>query len=145
MKYLLLIAFLVSANACADFYLTLGGWSVHDKKYIDTCANAKYYCIRQKYNYNHKSLIVDYKGFTLGTYENSYFNRTNLIGYTYRKHGFSAIAAYGTGYRVENVDGSCPVKLGKECLLLSVGYTFQNLKLSLMGDAAAVSFEFKIK
>ena len=152
---LLILALLSGSVFADDIYLTLGGWSVHDKKYIDSCF--KFYdekispyrnkikpCKRIKYNGDHNSFIVDYKGLTIGTYKNSFYNRTNLIGYTYRKGGFSATTAYGTGYRVKNVDDSCPLKVGKECALLSIGYTYKNVKASLMGKALAVSFEFKL-
>lgn len=126
-------------------FITLGGWSVHDKKYIDICKDyTAEKCVRRKYNSNHNSLIIDYKGFTAGTYKNSFYNRTNLIGYTYRVKSFSFAAAYGTGYRIDEYPKACPLKLGKECALLSASYTYKNVKLSLMGEALSVGFEFKL-
>ena len=126
-------------------FITLGGWSVHDKKYIDICKDyTTEFCIMRKYNRNHNSIIIDHKGFTVGTYKNSFYNRTNLIGYTYRLKSFSFVAAYGTGYRIDEYSKACHLKLGKECALLSASYTYENVKLSLMGDALLFSFEFEI-
>ena len=135
---------MISSIALSTF-ITLGGWSVHDKKYIDICKDyTADICVRRKYNSNHNSLIIDHKGFTIGTYKNSFYNRTNLIGYTYRIKSFSFAAAYGTGYRIDGYSKACPLKLGKECALFSASYTYKNVKLSLMGEALSVAFEFKL-
>ena len=153
---LMILVLFSGAAAADDIYLTLGGWSKHSDEYYEQCRpkiigsdrlaiKTKYEdCQDIKYNGEHNSFIVDYKGLTIGTYKNSYGNRTNLAGYTYRKGGFSATAAYGTGYIVEGVRTDCPLKIGKECALLSVGYTYKNVKASLMGTALAVSFEFNL-
>ena len=142
---LMILVLFSGVSAAEDIYLTLGGWSKHHKPYIDVCPKVLVVtCYKPKYNSEHNSFIVDYKGVTVGTYKNSFYKRTNLIGYTYRRGGFSATAAYGTGYRLKNVDNSCPLKVGKECALLSVGYTYKNFKASLMGTALAVSFEFNL-
>jgi hypothetical protein len=154
---IILILALLSGAASADgIYFTLGGWSKHSDDDYEKCYNkiigsGRYSfvsslveCKNMKYNNAHDSVIIDYKGLTIGTYKNSYGNRTNLAGYTYRKGAFSATAAYGTGYRINNIAETCPVKLGKECALFSVGYTYKNVKASLMGQALVFSFEFKI-
>ncbi|MCP4273654.1 MAG: hypothetical protein GY781_17135 [Gammaproteobacteria bacterium] len=124
----------------ADIYLTLGGWSDHSDDGYELCKEE--YCERASYNENHNAIIADIGGFTIGTYENSYYERTNLVGYTYHWEGFAITGAYGTGYR--EVLGACRVDLGKECLLITASYSFEPFKLSLMGDALALSFEFKL-
>ncbi|MCP4272997.1 MAG: hypothetical protein GY781_13730 [Gammaproteobacteria bacterium] len=120
----------------ADIYLTLGGWSEHGKKEYEHNG------VHQEYNGSHEAVILDYKGLTVGTFKNSYHSRTNLIGYTYHWNNFAITSAYGTGYR--EVLGACRVDLGKECLLITASYSFEPFKLSLMGDALALSFEFKL-
>jgi hypothetical protein len=150
---ILMILVLFSGVAAADdIYLTLGGWSAHSHSSYPKCTGSRnlsgYYmksnCESIKYNSNHQGIIIDYKGFTVGTYKNSYFSRTNLIGYTHRIKRFSFVAAYGTGYIIEGARNDCTLRVGKECALLSLGYTYRSVKASLMGKALAVSFEFKL-
>jgi len=150
---ILMILVLFSGVAAADdIYLTLGGWSAHSHSSYQKCKgdrglsgySIKDNCESIEYNNKHNSMIIDYKGFTLGTYKNSYFKRTNLIGYTYRIKGVSLVAAYGTGYNVKDVKDTCPINIGKECLLFSVGYTYKHAKISYIGGAISLAFEINI-
>ena len=98
---------------CGEIYITLGGWSIHDKKYISNPkqeydkyqsyrdAGREYRIednLRPKINNEHNAFIVDYEGYTIGTYYNSYYKQTYLAGYTYRINRFSFVAAYSSGY-----------------------------------------------
>ncbi len=142
---------MISSIALSTF-ITLGGWSVHSHKQYQTCKGdigKKSYSIKENckysaYNSNHKGLIAEYKGFTIGTYKNSYYKRTNLIGYTHRIKSFSIVAAYGTGYNIKDLKDSCPIKIGKECLLISLGYTYRNAKISYLGGALSLAIEFSL-
>ena len=128
----------------ADIYLTLGGVSAHTDAFYSECSDIDT-CEEIQYNANHKAIIADIGGFTFGTFENSYYKRTNLIGYTHHWKGFAVTAAYGTGYRDHYDPDRCRIELGKECLLITASYSFEPFKLSLMGDALAMSFEFKLQ
>lgn len=144
MYKILLVLLLIPALASADdVYLTLGGWSVHsDKGYHIKKGDIVTY---KDYNSNHKALIVDYKGFTVGTYENSYSNRTNLIGYTYRHKNISLVSAIATGYTDINVNGeSCSIKIEKGCAIFSIGYSLSYLKVTYMLTSISLAFEFKL-
>ncbi len=131
---------MIEALLAADIYLTLGGWSDHSDDGYELCDD--YSCERIEYNEKHSAVILDIDGFTVGTYQNSYNSRTNLIGYSYHWKDFAVTAAYGTGYT--EIENACHVRLGKECLLITASYSFEPFKLSLMGDALALSFEFKL-
>lgn len=148
---ILILALLSGAASADDIYFTLGGWSSHSDNQFRYCPKQTQLevlvngseCQDFDYNGNHKSVIVDYKGATIGTYKNSYGARTNLAGYTYRHKNYSATVAYGTGYVIDGIDDSCGIKIdGKGCLLVSLAYTIDIVKFSLMGQALAVSFEF---
>lgn len=132
----------------ADIFLTVGGWSQHVKGGYNDCPRpmARTECKRQviEYNNSHEALILEYEGFTVGTFKNSYGFRTNMIGYNYRWKDFGLGAYYGTGYRDNEHFEPCQTDLGKECLLISASYSFEPFKLSLMHDALALSFEFKL-
>ena len=141
-------------------FITLGGWSVHSESgYHDCNKQEKSYtqdmqtnivyenkqCTKSKYNYNHNAIIVEHDGYTIGTYKNSYFQRTNLIGYTYRHKNLSVTGAIGTGYtRLKNNDYACTLPAFGECVLITVSYSLEPLKVTLMGSALAVAFEFKL-
>ena len=124
----------------ADFYLTLGGWSIHSEKTWEKCTSYGY---SEKYNGSHNAIILDVDGFTIGTYENSYGYRTNLAGYTHRIDKLSLTAAYGTGYKEHT--NTCTLDLGKECLLITAAYSSSPIKVSLVGDAVVLSLEFKLQ
>ncbi len=141
---------MLEAFLAADIYLTLGGWSYHPAMDYRKCSGEystpSYKCKDKKYNESHKSIILDVNGFTVGTFENSFNRRTNLIGYTYRfENNISLGAYYGTGYTGHEYNKDrCKTKFVNECVLLSIGYSIRPIKLSIMGKALAVSFEFKI-
>ncbi len=147
-------------SAIAETYITLGGWSAHKEKKFKKCEVRKYdkeytldgkvmftledkaeFCDMVKFNSNHNAFIVDHKGFTAGYFKNSYNKDTYLLGYTYRINDFSLSASMSKGYEGTQ---SCIKALGG-CLLLSASYTLPYYtKLSIMGDALAVSFEFSL-
>ncbi len=134
---------MISSIALSTF-ITLGGWSVHSDKNYSYCDDNDN-CRKQSYNYNHSSIIVEYDGYTIGTYKNSYFERTNLIGYTYRKNQWSVTGAIGSGYsNLKKNDNTCSLPAFGECVLITVSYSLEPFKLTLMGHALAVAFEFKL-
>lgn len=134
---------MIEALLAADIYLTLGGVSIHSSGTYSECV-AKNECIEVNYNENHKAVILDVEGFTVGTFVNSFSERTNLVGYTHRIDDFSITAAYGTGYDDHFGLDRCTIDLGKECLLVTASYSFEPFKLSLMSNSVAISFEFKL-
>ena len=167
-KYIIVLLAAMPLTATAETYITLGGWSVHGKKDFKSCDDLFTYsskrsssevirpaqtwkstksgkkCNYDKYNGSHKAVIVDRKGLTIGTYVNSYGFRTNLAGYKKRWKSFSLGAYYGTGYTGKNWEDGCKLKLAKECLLISASYSFRPLKVSFLGDAMALAFEFNL-
>jgi len=125
-------------------FITLGGWSVHsDKTYMSCYSEGE--CVKNKYNYNHSAVIVEHDGYTMGTYKNSYFQRTNFIGYTYRHNQLAVTGAIGSGYSgLKNNDYTCVLPAFGECVLITVSYSLEPLKVILMGDALAVAFELEL-
>ena len=133
---------MISSIALSTF-ITLGGWSVHNDKYYISCYEDE--CEKKVYNYNHSAAIVEYNGYTIGTYKNSYFQRTNLIGYTYRHKKLSITGAIGTGYtKLKDIDYACTLPAFGECVLITVSYSLEPFKVTLMGSALAVAFEFNL-
>ena len=142
---------MLEAILAADIYLTLGGWSYHHERKYYKCSersvNGAVFCKDSDFNESHNSIILDYNGYTIGAFRNSFNKRTKLFGYTYRmKNNFSVGAYYGTGYRDFKYDNTkCSIHLLDECLLITASYSFEPFKISLMGDTLAASFEFKLR
>ena len=124
-------------------FITLGGWSSHFEPTYKLCDsdNPELGCTKEKFNYSHNMIMVDYKGFTVSTFKNSYYSKSYLMGYTYRYNNFSVLAGASTGYERGN---RCDLDFGKYCAVVSLSYSFRPLKLTLVGQAVAVSFEFKL-
>ena len=130
---------MISSIALSTF-ITLGGWSVHSDGTYEDCRYIK--CETKQYNYNHSAIVIEYDGYTIGTYKNSYFQRTNLIGYTYRHKKLSITGAIGSGYK--EIENTCTLPAFGECVLITVSYSLEPFKVTLMGSALAVALEFKL-
>ena len=139
MRILILLALLAS-QAHADTYLTLGGWSVHtSKQYTHHFSPTE----REKRDYNssHNAVILEHNGYSAGYMRNSFDKDTFLAGYNYRYGDFSLTTAVATGYQELH---TCIDIKNDLCLVFVGSYSMPYTKLSLIGNALAISFEFKL-
>lgn len=91
MKYLILALVLFTTTASAT-ELLLGGWSKH---FIDS---------PDKFNEDHNMLGARHNGWSIGTFENSYFNRSVFVSkdfelYEYKDLSLKLVAGIVTGYK----------------------------------------------
>lgn len=90
MKYLILALALFTTTASAT-ELLLGGWSKH---YIDT---------DEEFNEEHNMIGLRENGWSIGTFTNSYYNRSVFVSktfelYKYKDVSFNLVAGIVTGY-----------------------------------------------
>ena len=116
-------------------FITLGGWSTH---LVDCGKRSGLDC---EYNETHNMIMVEHKGLTVGTFKNSYHKNSQVAGYTFRKGNYSALVGMATGYSGDN---ECLVSIGKLCNIVALSYSLEPIKITLLGEALAISFEFKI-
>ncbi len=123
---------MISSIALSTF-ITLGGWSVHGEKYYDD---------NIKYNGDHKAFIVDYKGYTLGRFKNSYKKTSYVAGYTFRAKSLYARIGISSGY--EKHPYSCIDTIKEGCLIFNFGAKYKFIDIGVMGAALVTSITFEI-